>query len=94
MADDTTGKIVSLRGAALQGEPVPEVIETTDDLWRRAHAGDIRAIAYAVVNRDGTVGTGWAKPEAPGAVAIGLEGHGLGSGILTLVNRYGRACDD
>lgn len=85
-------KVVALRGT-IQGEPVPDVVEMLEDLLRRAKDGHVRAIAYAVVNVDGTVGTAWAKPDEGGSAGRSIENHGLGSGILTLASRYGGACE-
>ncbi len=88
-------EVVGLRGAVPPGEPVQCVVEMLEDLLARARTGDLRAIAWANVRRDGTAGTGWAKPEGGGAgAAVSIETHGLGSAILTLGWRYAAACDD
>ena len=83
-------KIVGLRGEPTPDQPVPSVVEALGDLLVRASAGQIRAIAYALVSSDGSTGTGWAKPEFEvGDVALSRESHGLGHGILVLSVRYG-----
>jgi hypothetical protein len=89
---EQSSRVVALRGALLPGVPVPEVVASLEGLLDRARRGEVRALAYAVANIDGTVGTGWEKPEdRPDGPARG-ECHALGAGILTLASRYGRAC--
>lgn len=85
------GKVVALRGATIIHEPVPNVVEALEGLLARAKDGSLRAIAYAVVRVDGTVGTGWEKPDNGAHIANTIETHGLGNAILTLASRYGSA---
>ena len=87
MADE---KVVSLRGAVLPNVPVPNVVDHLRKLLARAEQGDVRAVAFAIVRRDGTVGFTWAKPETGTEVAMDMETLGLGFGILSLSVEFGR----
>lgn len=86
-------KIVPLRGAVVPNAPVAGVVEDLRALLAQAERGELRAFAFAVVRADGSVGTGWAKPEMGERVALSVESHGLGAGVLTLAYRYAAAGD-
>lgn len=82
-------KVVGLRGRIPEGEAVPNVVGLLESLLQRAKAGEIRAVAYAMVQHDASVATGWEKPGGEQAKSMSIESHGLGNAILTLSYRYG-----
>lgn len=84
-------KVVGIHGAVPAGEPVPHIVARLERLLEDARSGELRALACACAYRDGHITTGWEKPEAAGEAAISFENHALGSAILTLSVRYGRA---
>lgn len=43
----------------LDGEPDTDIIDKLERLLERAKSGDIRAFAYAVVQRQNVLATGW-----------------------------------
>lgn len=91
-APDPATNIIGLRGLPIAGAPVQNVVDILTNLLERAKTGDIRAVAYAIVRRDGTVGAGWEKPDdGLGGVAVSMECHGLGNAVLSLATRYGTA---
>jgi hypothetical protein len=90
---EEVARVVALRGAVVAGQPVPSVVAVLESLLERARTGQVRAVAYAVASVDGTVATGWEKPDEGGAVGRAFENHALASGIMTLAVRYGSACD-
>jgi hypothetical protein len=84
-----TAKVFALRGATPPGEPVGCVVELLEGLLAQARSGELRALAYAAVRRDGTVASGWQKPDAPGDGPAHMpESHGLHSAVATLAWRF------
>lgn len=61
-------------------EPDQGVIDILENLLHRARKGDLRAIAYAIVNSDRSLGTGWAG-------ASGSRDR-VSSAIMILNSRY------
>lgn len=84
-------KIVGIHGTVPSGEPVPHVVARLEQMLEEARSGELRALACGCVYRDGHITTGWDKPVSVGEAAISFEHHALGSAILTLSVRYGRA---
>lgn len=58
----------------------PELVALLENLLHRAKAGRLKAMAYAVVNNDRSLGTGWAG-------AAGSR-HLISSSIMILNARY------
>lgn len=86
-----SGNVVPLKGQTPPGEPVPGVVRQVEEMLEAARSGELRALAVVLVYRDGTLITGWEQPDSGMENARTIENHGLGSGILTLGYKYGRA---
>lgn len=78
--------IIPIHGGADPREPVADLIEDIKSLLARAESGEIRALAWALVNRDNSLNTGW----------CGEAGTRYPVGVATslLSTRYLRALAD
>lgn len=72
--------VVKLDGVTLDYEPDPHIIAELERLLARAKDGDLRAIAYATCNANGSTGSGW-----EGVAGTRLP---LGAAVAMLQHRY------
>lgn len=49
----------ALPGATIPNEPNPNVVEKLEMLLKLAQSGEIRSLAFAYLNSEGTATTGW-----------------------------------
>lgn len=75
--------VVAFNGGPIPGEPVADVVERLETLLERAKAGEVVAIAFALLRPDGLVTTGWEVPDG--------ERLRMAPGVMILAHRYGAA---
>lgn len=59
MIDKEPGKVVSLSGAAIPGEPSEAAIEVVEQLLEKVKSGEIRSVAFAAIKANGSGYTQW-----------------------------------
>lgn len=75
-------KVFSLTGAPVIGKVNAEVVETLERLLQEARDGKILGLAYAAAQHGDKSSCGWTSTP---------DGVSLGTGILGLSYRFGRA---